>query len=88
MACGMHDLSSFVLGRCRKKIKREKVLPAINRYLLTEDKNLGTLLPESGMEFSVVDTGKQKTFLSTFTLHLSTFLHLTVPHHSHFLGSC
>lgn len=70
-----------------KRSKGDMYYQSIHRYLLTADKNLGTLLSESGMEFNVVDMVKQKAFLSTFAVHLSTFLHLTIPHHSHCLGS-
>lgn len=70
-----------------KRSKGDVYYQLIHKYLLRADKNLGVLLSESGMEFDVADTMKQKASLPTFTLHLSTFLHLTIPHHSYFLGS-
>lgn len=85
MACVTCHPSCWV--GAEKSSKGDMYYQSIHRYLLTADKNLGTLPSESGMEFNVVDTVKKKAFLSTFTLYLSTFLHLTVPHHSHFLGS-
>lgn len=80
-----HPLRS---GGAGKRSRGDMYYQSIPRYLLTADKNLGTLLSESGTDFSIVGTVKQKTFISPFMLHLSTFLHLTILHHFHSLGSC
>lgn len=70
-----------------KGSKGDGYCQSIHRCLLTADKNVGILLSGSEMEFNVVGTVKQKTFIFPFTLPLSTFLHLTFLYHSHSLGS-
>lgn len=70
-----------------KRSKGDMYHQSIHRYLSTADKNLVTFLSASGMEFNVVGTDEAENFYFSFTLYLSTFLHLTFFHHSHSLGS-